>query len=295
MRTRSAVLTTAATALLLLPAAAHAAPTPGASYGGGLLPKSFRSGGDALTVTAKVAPDGQTVRVVASFGVTCNRRPGALQQLVAEGRIGANGRLQLKAGTTNYEYAVKGSRPRAVADVDLGFDGPVASGTLALTGRFKARGRTVRCNEVLQVNLRAAAPDPGMPGAAPAGATLFGTGSAEYRRAPVPVALKVSADGRRVDPTFVGVPLRCASVDITDYLVNSSPRMTVRDDGTFRSRERFSLRFRGGGRTSTTFKLDGRFTAQGATGTYSAKSVARTPGRRSVRCSSGNISFSAVR
>ena len=295
MRTRSAVLTAAATALLLLPAAAHAAPTPGASYSGGLLPKSFTAGGDHTLMTATTAADGQNVRVVATLSLRCNRRPGAIQQLVANGRIGADGRLRLEAGTRNYVYATAGARPRGRAALDLGFEGPTASGTLRFTAKYKTRGRTVTCDETLPVSLRSAAPDPGTAGPPPAGAVLFGTGSAAYRGAPVPVGLKVSADGRRVDPTLVGVPLRCRSVDLTDYLLNTSPRITIGGDGTFRSRETFSLRFKGGGRTSTTFKLDGRFTAQGATGTYSASSVARTPGRKSVRCSSGEVTFSAVR
>ncbi len=294
MKNRSAPF--AAVALSLSFAApAAAAPMPGATYGGGQLPVSFRQGGNNMLLSAAVAADGRSVRLVGSLSVRCNRRPGAVQQFVVNGQTGPDGRLRAETATRNYLYAIKGSRPRGRATVDLGFDGATGGGTVRFVASFKAQGRRVRCDETLQVALRSTAGGPGAAGAAPAGAALFGGGSARYRGAAVPVALKLSADGRRVDPTQVGVPLRCASIGITDYLVNASPAMTVQPDGTFRSRERFSVRFRGGGRTTTKFRLDGRFTAQGATGTYSATSVARTPGRRSVRCSSGSISFTALR
>ncbi|MDP9383872.1 MAG: hypothetical protein M3P50_01315, partial [Actinomycetota bacterium] len=150
MKTRSAPL--AAIVLSLSCAApAVAAPMPGASYGGGKLPVSFNKGGSNALLTAAVGADGQSVRVVGSLSLRCNRRPGAVQQFAADGRLGPDGRLRLETATRNYLYAIKGTKPRGRATLDLGFDGATGGGTVRFVASFKARGRRVRCDETLQV------------------------------------------------------------------------------------------------------------------------------------------------
>ncbi|HEX8102308.1 MAG TPA: hypothetical protein VF533_06840 [Solirubrobacteraceae bacterium] len=279
---------------LALPAAASAAPLPSTTYGGGSLPSSYRTGVDSASMAVSVAPDGQSMRVVANAVLDCGKHRRALQELVADGRLGADGRLTFDAPTHRYVYNIAGSRPRGTATVDLGFERGVASGTLRVVTTRAGRP----CERTLRVQLRAAPPDTSPLGTPVAGAAYFGTGSVAYHRVAVPVELRVGSGGKRVAVTVVGAPLRCDGPDVnpyTDYLANYSPPMKIRSGGRFRSRERFSTRFKGGGVDRTKFRLSGRFTAQGARGSYSATMVARTPGQKPTRCKTGTVRWAAVR
>lgn len=278
--------------LLALAAPAGAAPMSGAAYGGGLVPDTVYKPRDAAHLSVLVSPDGQHATVVGQLLVLCNHKRSLNQQIKASGEIGLNG-LSLETRTRNYLYAITGAKPRARAKVDIGFDGATAAGTVRVRAAFKSRGKAIRCDSTLTVQLRAVPADTTAPGAAVAGADYLGTGSAKYRGAPVSIGLKVSADGRKVVDALYTVPFKCGPY--TDFLPNYGPPMTIRADGSFAKTEHLKTLFDDGASTRTTLRLRGRFTHQGATGTYRANAVSTFKRGKPVRCSSGTISWSAAR
>lgn len=277
--------------LLTIAAPAVAAPTPGATYGGGQLPP----GKGTVQMSAEVAPDGRTVRVVASLAVDCTRTISSYQLFAASGQIGEDGRLRMNGRARPFFYATKPSGGRAQVSMDLGFDGATASGTVEAKVRERIGSRKVTCAATIQSQLRMAAVDTSAAAPVPAGALLLGTGSADYRSAAVPVAFQVSSTGRTLSRTAFGIPLTCRSTGGGDYLQNYAPGVRIAADGTFADDSDFIQRFRGGVRVRTTVRLRGRFTAQGVTGTYSARSTTTAPRRNGLRCSSGRIAFAAIR
>jgi hypothetical protein len=289
MTTRAARL--AIFLLLALPASAGAAPIPGAGYGGGVVPPGYgdRQSFSSVHVDAAVSADGTSGAVRVNVYVRC-RGGGALnQRFGVQGTIDATGRLRASARSTRYRGPGSTQRrPRGRGSVDLVFDGARASGTV----RARVR-KGARCSSgARHVELRAATTDVS-PAAGPTpGAGYFGTVDRAFDGRRTPFALEVNQAGTRIRAAIFGAGLACGGA--TEYLANISPPMKIRDDGTFRRVERFTQRYRNAV-DRTRVILQGRFTAQGATGAVSVVQTTRfRDGARQV-CRSGRLAWNALR
>jgi hypothetical protein len=282
--------------LAALPASAHAAPVPGASYGGGIAPRSYadRDVPGSVHVDAHVTPDGARARVRVNVFVRCSDRRYLNQRFDATGAFDAAGRVQARARSRRYRSpGLPATSPGGTGTVDLVFDGARAGGTVRARSTFRSRGRRIRCDSgPTAVELRSVAADPGTPATAAPGGVYLGTLGSSFRGRVTPIAFKVDAAGTRIPAAVFGISLACPRTP--EYLANISPSMTIRADGTFRRTERFTSRYADAtDRVKVVFA--GRFTAAGATGTISVTQRTRLRRGGSFTCRSGNVGWSAVR
>ena len=76
-------------------------------------------------------------------------------------------------------------------------------------------------------------------------------------------------------------------------MFNVTPATTVRPDGSFSRTERFTIRYTDGSTERYRVKFSGRFLADGAVGTLSARMQAYERGKRYYPCFSGTQSWVA--
>ena len=168
-------------------------------------------------------------------------------------------------------------------------EGPRASGTLTSTSR---RGKQ-RCKG----STTWAAVQPPQPAAAPTapvvGALLLGV-ITRANRLPYQVLMRLTADGKRIRRMNLNLPWTCDGREsvLTFYELGSA----IRPDGTFTYSAPFTGRF---SRTIERgrVRVNGQFTADGATGTVEVSSTVRSRrGKRGVvdRCKSGRRVFAAI-
>ena len=290
-RKRLLVLTLAA----FIPATAAAAPIPGASYGGGVPPKSFKTRGivKSVQLDAHITADGTRARIRGTMSVPC--LGGTLgQRFDASGPVDATGRVVAQARSLRYTGpAVITTRPRGLASVNILFEGARASGTVRVRATVRnRRNKRVRCDTGdVPVQLRSVTADPGTPGAPAAGGLYFGNAESLWRGRVTPVTVRVNAAGTRITGFLFGATLRCGGKD--EYMANISPPMTIRADGTFRKTEKFSAKFKNAV-DRTTVLVKGRFTAQGITGTVNAVQRTRFKNGQRSACRTGTIRWHAV-
>jgi hypothetical protein len=131
------------------------------------------------------------------------------------------------------------------------------------------------------------------PGAGPrANGAYFGVTSQIEGRVR-PFVLRVDPRGRRVRVAVFEYRQRCGFGP--REWSNITPGARIRADGTFRLRERFVYRYRDANERFTV-RVDGRFTPNGVSGSYSVSATARARqgGRVLGRCRTGPQSFAAA-
>lgn len=290
------LLTAAAALTSLLATPAAAAPTPGASYGGGsfsgkvkrpVLPSARLSiGVDARAASARIVG---LVTVPCRGGVS-----GITQEIDASAPLDPGGAFRGDARTSYYLFGSEARKPRGRATFDVVVDGPAARGTIRVRVNYRRKGRRVRCEGTVPLELRSVATDDSAPTGAGADGFLFGTSTGRYRGVATPVALWFTRGGTRLEVSLNGAEVRCGD-GLRLLLSNFSPAARLTPAGTFSIRERYGFRFKDATST-TTVRLRGQLTAQGVRGTFEINDRVRFRGsRRIVRCRSGVTRFAAVR
>jgi hypothetical protein len=269
--------------LLAWPAAAQAT-----DYGGGNAPAGVRQAHNRIVMMAvRTVGDGTAV-VRALVQAGCGS--GSVQRRVP---LAADGSFAFNATVRNRPIEDRRVRRTARLAVAGRVVGAAGSGTASARLVFRRGGRVVsRCRsgvEAWQVRAAAAEPTPAGPRA---DGSYFGlTNQTEAR--PHPFVLRVDPRGRRVRTAVFDYRQRCGSRP--REWNNISPGVGIAPDGTFRMRERFSIRWLDGTERFRV-RVDGRFTANGVSGTLSVTSIVRARGSGRVigRCRTGPVSFAAA-
>jgi hypothetical protein len=251
--------TLAAAALLARawPVAARAA-----DLGGGTASGSVRGYRDQLTlVTLRTAANGTAV-VRATIPARC----GVARVTRRDVRIAAGGSFSFTA--TARDRAPEDARVHRIARVELNgtVNGPVATGTATTRIRLVLHGRTVdKCRSAARAGqARAAVAEP-VAGPPLANSPYYGLTDQPVR----PHAFMLRVGSGRVQTVAFQYRLPC-----TDRVVeteNLTPGGVIAADGTFRLRERFTVRYANGDERFRV-KVAGRFTTAGASGTLSVSS-----------------------
>ena len=251
--------------------------TPGTTYGGAAFDDGKLSG---PTISLVHRADGSLVGRVGT-SISCGRKPFI------------NVAIRVTAPPTGDAFTATGDtllleRARVVATVSGTLTPAGAEGTVA----FSFTGRLADCVvEPLPFSLRAASAPAAGPAPPPPAALRFGLTRQATGGVLLPVALKVSASGRRVRGAWQAT-MRCgprARWPVTNY----SPPARIRDDA-FVQRERFTIRYGNGERHRWRVVFRGRFTADGAVGSLRARMRIRRRGHTYFPCDSGTRRWTAT-
>jgi hypothetical protein len=272
--------------ILVAPGVAGAAVTPG-DYGGGAVkgrggPGHLRTG--TVWMWARVGADGRA-RIGGRAKVACG-----LTYFDAQVALGPDGSFRF---TRTRRTRERGHRLLAVVTVQGRFDGAAASGTVR--GRLRNRlpsGAVRRCSTHGRRPWQLRLPAPPGPPAPPQPATTYLGVTGQPGDVPRPFLLRVSRNAARISTAIFEYTRRCRNGDF--FLNDVTPPASIRPDGSFAIRERFTLRFSD---ATERFRInvDGRFTAGGVTGGLRVTSVARRRGSGRVidRCDTGQLTFNA--
>lgn len=275
------VLVGTAVAATAWPAAAGAT-----DYGGGNAPDGVRAAHRTMTqVAVRTATNGTArvrvfVQARCGSGVATRRVP-----LAPDGSFALNAVVRTRAREDR--------RVRRTARISVAgrVAGGAGSGTASVRLTFRRGGRVVsRCRSGTRTwQVRGVAPAPGAGAPRPGGA-YYGLTSQRQRR-PRPFVLRVDPAGGRVRTAVFDYRQRCGFGP--REWNNITPGARIRPDGSFRLRERFLYRWRDANERFTV-RVDGRFTPNGVSGTWSVTSTARARGRVIGRCRTGSQTFAAV-
>lgn len=277
IRTAVAVLL----ALSLAPAAA--AQPPAGDFGGGAVRTTAALAAGNMVVGLR-SDDGTSVRVVATIVGRC--ASGTFSATVPVGGDGAFEAVgAVRQARTTMRYALRGTlaeRPSGTA-----------------SARFeRTTSRRTRTCSARDVAWEAHRPPLGIgePARPPAGALLTGpTAQRDPAGAPLGIALRLSADGRRVSRAIYGVRMRCSKVGTSPTFDLPRADVEILPDGRVSDREAGTVKT-----DSSILKYVERFGATlgstGATGYFSVElSVRRrATGKRVTRCRSGEVRWSAA-
>jgi hypothetical protein len=287
--------TLALLAAAAMPAAANAAPIPGASYGGGAPPASMskKQLQRSIHADAHVTTDGTRGRARVYAYARCTNGTFLSQRFDASGPIDAAGRMIAQARSLRYRGpGAENLRPRGIGIADIVFDGARAYGTVRVQARFRVRRSIVRCDSGPRaVEMRSVASDPGAPGGAAPGAAYFGTLESTFRGRLTPITFKVNRTGTKIGAALFGAGLGCPRR--AESLANISPAMRIRN-GAFRRVEKFTIRY-SNAVDRVRVILGGRFTAAGATGTVNVRQVTTFRNGARAVCRTGTVRWNAVR
>jgi hypothetical protein len=259
--------------------AAHAV-----DYGGGQAPPSAkRAHRDVALVTLRAPGNGQvTVRAAVAAGCGV----GKIRRTVTPA---PDGTFRF-AATVRTRTTTPGVRQISRMAVAGGIGGTTATGTATARLRFRRHGRIVaRCSSGTD-NWQARAAVAGTTAAPPrALGAYYGTTS----QSPRAIVVRVGANARRVATAVFQYRMTCRHSVFDGE--NITPGGAIAADGTFHLRERFALRFAEGNERYRV-AVDGRFTANGVSGTLTVRSVLRRRGGGRVldRCATGPTSFAAA-
>lgn len=248
----------------------------GVAYGGGSrLPRKI--GSTAISLVR--SPDNRVAGRL-GFGITCARTPYLNMVLRVRGLAAADGSFRA-SGSLRVTR-----RGRVTAALTGRFDGAAASGTVRIAGR------RIRCGGWKHPFVARTASAPRGTAAMPAPrAVLAGVTGQSAAGTPLSVLLGVSGGGRQVTALWQ-VVMRCGP-RATAPVVNFSPPVTIRPDGTFTRRETFTIRYRDRSRERYRVTVTGRFLSDGAVGTVRARMTTRKRGHRYYPCDSGAQSWAA--
>jgi len=228
----------AAAVLAAIWAAPAAAQAP--SYGGGRLPSAaVPKTGYTPTMGIVLQPRGDKLALRFDTSLRCGRTSydvAGRAVVPFDGRsfsAQAGRRLRIGGGRIDFAWTMSGQA-----------DGTIAAGTLIVAGVRRAGGRRTTCNRkpTRRFTARLAAPAPTGSPRPPGGASFGGLstiGVSDGLRAPV--VLKATSSGRRIAARWNALA-RCGRGPRAD-LVNFTPSMRVRADGSFSRSERFAVRY----------------------------------------------------
>jgi hypothetical protein len=270
-------------ATMAWPAAAQAT-----DYGGGNAPSSVRRAHDRITMVAVRTLGDGTVRVKVAVQARCGT--GEAQRRVP---LAADGTFAFNTTVRDRPRDNPGVRRTARVSVAGQLVGTAGSGTASTRLTFRRGGRVrARCRSGTRA-WQVRSPVAEAVGAAPrANGAYFGLTSQTVRR-PRPFVLRVDPRGRRVRTAVFDYRQRCGFGP--REWSNITPGGRIRPDGTFRLRERFVYRYRNA-REFFRVRVNGRFTPNGVSGTFSVSATARARGSGRVigRCRTGRQSFAAA-
>jgi len=255
-------------AILLFAAAPASAET---HYGGA----GIRNDAPWVPSISFVHRDGGTVIGRIAAGHVCPNSFIGTMVIRVRGRV--NGQAFTLTGSTR----LRSGRVRATV-----------SGTLTpdtATGRVRVRSRR-GCDSYARSFVVRAAFAPAGPPALPArGSTLHGLTSQSASTVRLPVSARVARNGR----VYVWVQARLKCSRITVPMLDGTPAMAVRPDGTFSRTQRYVIRYSDGPDEHYRVTVRGRFLGDGAVGTVSARMVWRERGQRYHPCRSGTQTWTA--
>jgi hypothetical protein len=273
---------------VVVAAAAWPAAAQATDYGGGNAPAGVSSAHRTIVLVGiRTAADGTAqVRVLVHAGCgsgeTTRRVP-----------LAPDGSFSLNATVRNRTREDRRVRRTARISVAGAVSGAAGSGTASVRLVFRQGGRVrARCRSGTQAwQVRAAAAEAAPAPARPDGG-YFGLTSQGKRRVH-PFVLRVAPNGRRVRVAVFDYRQRCGFGP--REWNNITPGARIRPDGTFRLRERFVYRYRNANEHFTV-RVDGRFTPNGASGSFSVSATARARrgGRVIGRCRTGAQSFATA-
>jgi hypothetical protein len=278
-------LTVVSLLALALPAGAQAQ-----TFAGGSIGPSGAHNDAPGTSELGFRVDGGRITVRGVAVIACRANKTSEVEGTASGPLNPDGTFSLTFTKRRLQKTLPGRFTRRVT-----VTGQVRNGN-EIVGRIEATasGRGVSgCRGAFDYLARTA-PALGSTGvAAPANATLIGMTS-QRRGGPYGVALRVSPDAAGIARFNVGARYTCRRLRPYQE-TNYSPSFRVNPDGTFRFVERFTLRYTDA-RERVRITTVGRFVEGGATGTWQARSVARSrrTGRVADRCRTGRHDWSAA-
>jgi len=267
-------------AAIALPATGQAA-----DYGGGTALKSVKKFQRQLAVVSvRTRSDGQAfIRVLVQARCGSASLGRTVTPAAADGSFTIRTTVRSRGGDLLRSAQIR------VAGTVAGASG---SGTASAKLTFRRGGRVVgRCDSGTrrwQVRTPVAEPLVGPPRA---NRGYFGLTS-QTRGRPHAFTLRVGGGAGRVQSAVFDYRVRCRRGSLDSN--NITPGGRIGADGTFRLRERFTLRF-SNATERFLVKVNGRFTPNGVNGTLSVESVTRSlSGRVTDRCRTGRQTFAAV-
>ena len=267
---------------LAWPAAAQAT-----DYGGGTAPDSRNRSARQLTLVGIRTTDSGRAQIRVGVSARCG-----ISRLRHTVPLNPDGTFAFEVNVQPHRLRDNQSvRQRARIAMSGQVTGATASGTARARIVQRRGGRVIRrCRSGDRPwQARVASAETTASGAVPSGA-YFGLTS--QRRVPFPIVLRASPDARRVRVTVFDYRQRCG--DGFWEWENVTPSGAVRSDGTFRLRERFTIRWAEGPERYRV-RVDGQFTPNGVHGTLSVTSVLRSSsGRVLDRCRTGRVTFAAL-
>jgi hypothetical protein len=272
----------------VLAATAWPAAAQAMDYGGGNAPATVRQAHNRVVLMSVRTPGDGTALVRVHVQARCG-----LGETVRSVPLAPDGTFALNTVVRDRPRDDPRTRRTARISVSGQLVGTAGSGTAAVRLTFRRRGRVMaRCRSGTRAwQVRAAAAEP--TGAAPrANGAYFGLTSQSVRL-PRPFVLRVDPRGRRVRTAVFDYRQRCGFGP--REWSNITPGGRIRPDGTFRLRERFVYGYRDA-REFFRVRVDGRFTPNGVSGTFSVSATARARGNGRVigRCRTGRQSFAAA-
>jgi hypothetical protein len=261
--------------ILVVTAALTAATAPAARaethYGGA----GIRNGAPAVPSISIVHRDDGTVIGRIAAGHVCPNHFIGTMVIRVRGRV--NGQAFSLSGSTR----LRTGRVRATLTGTLTPD--------TATGRVRVRGRR-GCDAYARGFVVRAASAPAGPPAVPArNSTLHGLTSQSASGMRLPVSVRVARNGRVVVWTQAMLKCRRSSVPMLD---GTSP-ISIKADGTFSRTHRYVIRYSDAPDEHYRVTVRGRFLADGAVGTVSARMVWRERGARYYPCRSGTRTWAA--
>jgi outer membrane protein assembly factor BamB len=261
-------------------------PPPGGGSGGPeAIPLERYVGGRApgrrtpgLVVT--LVRNGSQVRARVGFSLDCRRTS---YPFVVSRPVGStDGTTFTAAARTRVD---RGLRARVTIRGSFTADGVTATSRLRVVRR---RGGTRGCRggRSGRLRLRREPAPAGQPaGSAPNGSVLLGSSDQRSAGLPLGAALRVVDRGRRIVASWQALA-RCPRGPLP--IDNHSPPMRITRNGTFRRRERFTIRYRDGSRDRYRVSFAGQLLTDGAVGTLRVRvSLVTRRGRTLARCDSG--------
>jgi hypothetical protein len=278
-------------ALILLSALLLAAPSAasGQTFAGG----SIGAGGGADspgTSELGFRVNGARITVRGVAVIACRGGKTSEVEGTGSGPLNPDGTFTVRFNRKRLQRRLPGRFTRRVTITGQVRNGNEVAGRIEAT----ARGRGVRgCRGAFDYLARTAPALGADPVPAPANATLLGMTS-QTAGGPFALNLRVSPDGRRIQRLIAGGRYTCRRIKPIQE-TNYSPAFPVNADGTFRFVERFKLRYTDAVER-VTVTTEGRFVAGGATGTWQARTVARSRRTKRVidRCNTGKRNWSAA-
>lgn len=267
---------------LLLPGTASAQTFAGGSIGAG--PHNDAPGTSELGFRV----EGSRITVRGSAVIQCRARKTSEVEGTGSGPLNPDGTFRVTFTRKRLQKVLPGRFRRRVT-----VSGQVSGNEIRGRIEATASGRGVRgCNGAFDYVARTAPALGADPAPPPANATLIGMTS-QTTGGPFALNLRVNADATRITRLIAGARYTCRRIRPYQE-TNYSPAFRINSDGTFRFVERFRLNYTDAVER-VTVTTEGRFVVGGATGTWEARSVARSKRTRRVvdRCGTGRHTWSA--